>query len=49
MIESFAWGALAASSLLLGGVLALRLRIPARLLGLILGFGAGVLISAVAY
>ena len=49
MIESFAWGALAASSLLLGGVLALRLRIPARLLGLILGFGAGVLVSAVAY
>jgi ZIP family zinc transporter len=49
MIESFAWGALAASSLLLGGVLALRLRISARLLGLILGFGAGVLISAVAY
>ena len=49
MIEAFAWGALAASSLLLGGVLALRLRIPARLLGLILGFGAGVLISAVAY
>ena len=49
MIEAFAWGALAASSLLLGGVLALRFRIPARLLGLILGFGAGVLISAVAY
>jgi zinc transporter, ZIP family len=49
MIESFAWGALAASSLLLGGVLALRLRIPARLIGLILGFGAGVLVSAVAY
>jgi zinc transporter, ZIP family len=49
MIESFAWGALAASSLLLGGVLALRLRISPRLLGLILGFGAGVLISAVAY
>ncbi|MGH3042873.1 MAG: ZIP family metal transporter [Gaiellaceae bacterium] len=49
MIESFAWGALAASSLVLGGVLALRFRIPTRLLGLILGFGAGVLVSAVAY
>jgi ZIP family zinc transporter len=49
MTAAFAWGALAASSLLLGGVLALRLRIPARLVGLILGFGAGVLLSAVAY
>jgi ZIP family zinc transporter len=46
---AFAWGALAASSLILGGVLALRLRIGGRLLGLVMGFGAGVLISAVAY
>jgi zinc transporter, ZIP family len=49
MTAAFAWGALAASSLLLGGMLALRLRLPARLVGLILGFGAGVLVSAVAY
>jgi ZIP family zinc transporter len=46
---ALAWGALAASSVLLGGILALRLRIGGRLLGLVLGFGAGVLISAVAY
>jgi ZIP family zinc transporter len=46
---ALAWGALAASSVLLGGILALHLRIGGRLLGLVLGFGAGVLISAVAY
>jgi len=46
---AFAWGALAASSLLLGGVIALVFRVSGRVLGLILGFGAGVLISAVAY
>jgi ZIP family zinc transporter len=49
MTSAFAWGALAASSLLLGGMLALRVPLPARLVGLILGFGAGVLVSAVAY
>jgi ZIP family zinc transporter len=46
---AFGWGALAASSLLLGGVIALRFRVSGRVLGLILAFGAGVLISAVAY
>ena len=49
MIAAFAWGALAASSLLLGGLIALRFQVSGRVLGLILGFGAGVLISAVAY
>ena len=49
MISAFAWGAVAASSLLIGGVLALRVRIGRRILGLVMGFGAGVLISAVAY
>jgi ZIP family zinc transporter len=46
---AFGWGALAASSLLLGGVIALRFRVSGRVLGLVLAFGAGVLISAVAY
>jgi zinc transporter, ZIP family len=46
---AFAWGFVAASSLLLGGLLALRLPIGLRPLGLIMAFGAGVLISAVAY
>jgi zinc transporter, ZIP family len=49
MISAFGWGALAASSLILGGVLALRVRISGRVLGLVMAFGAGVLISAVAY
>jgi zinc transporter, ZIP family len=46
---AFAWGALAASSLLIGGVVALLFSVSGRLHGLILAFGAGVLISAVAY
>jgi len=49
MGAAFGWGLLAASSLLLGGLLALQLRVSGRVLGLIMAFGAGVLISAVAY
>ena len=49
MGAAFGWGLFAASSLLLGGLLVLRVRIGDRLLGLIMAFGAGVLISAVAY
>jgi zinc transporter, ZIP family len=49
MGAAFGWGLLAASSLLIGGLLALRFRVSDRLLGLIMAFGAGVLISAVAY
>ena len=48
MSESFFWGAVAASSLVVGGAIALQFRIGTRLLGLIMAFGAGVLISAVA-
>ena len=48
MTEAFLWGALAASSLMIGGVLALVFPVNEHLLGLVLGFGAGVLISAVA-
>jgi zinc transporter, ZIP family len=47
--EAFAWGFIAASSLLLGCLFALRRPIGSRLLGLIMAFGSGVLISAVAY
>ena len=49
MAEAFAWGALAASSLVLGGLLAFWLPISRRTLGLIMAFGSGVLISAVAF
>lgn len=48
-MTAFAWGTLAASSLLLGGLLALWLPIPRRVLGLVMAFGVGVLMAAVAY
>jgi ZIP family zinc transporter len=47
--EAFAWGAFASTSLIVGGLIALRVRVSNLVLGLILAFGAGVLISAVAY
>lgn len=46
---SFLWGLLTASSLLLAGLFALWVRIGARVVGLTLAFGSGVLISAVAF
>ena len=49
MWASFGWGTLAASSLVIGAIVALRFRIGLRVIGLIMGFGAGVLISAVAF
>jgi zinc transporter, ZIP family len=49
MLEAGAWGLIGASSLLIGAVLGLLLPIPTRAVGLILGFGAGTLISAVAF
>jgi zinc transporter, ZIP family len=49
MAESFGWGVLAASSLVIGAIVALVFRIGLRTIGLIMAFGAGVLISAVAF
>jgi zinc transporter, ZIP family len=49
MSEALFWGLVAGSSLILGGAFALRVSISLRTLGLIMGFGSGVLISAVAY
>jgi zinc transporter, ZIP family len=49
MAESFGWGTLAASSLILGGLLTFWLPIGRRTLGLVMAFGSGVLISAVAF
>ena len=46
---SFLWGALAASSLLIGALIAMQFHISVRVIGAIMGFGAGVLISAVAF
>jgi ZIP family zinc transporter len=49
MGAAFAWGALAAGSLLLGALLASVRRWPEAQIGLILSFGAGALISAVTF
>lgn len=49
MGEALLWGTVAASSLVIGGVLAFVLPISSRQLGLVMAFGSGVLISAVAY
>jgi zinc transporter, ZIP family len=43
------WGVLAASSLVLGAVLGLARSWPTRLIGLVLAFGAGALLSAVSF
>jgi zinc transporter, ZIP family len=49
MLEAWMWGALATSSLLLGGWLACRYALSRRTLGLLMAFGAGTLISAVSF
>jgi zinc transporter, ZIP family len=49
VLESFGWGFLAASTLIVGGAVALRYRVGDRALGLVMAFGSGVLISAVAF
>jgi ZIP family zinc transporter len=49
MIAALGWGALAASSLLLGALLAFARRWPDKQVGLVLAFGAGALISAVSF
>ena len=43
------WGAVAASSLVIGMLLGLARTWPERLVGLVLAFGAGALISAVSF
>ena len=49
MFEALAWGAVAASSLLIGALLGILRPWPTRAIGLVLGFGAGALISAVSF
>ena len=49
MWASFGWGTLAASSLVIGALFALRFQISLRAIGLVMAFGSGVLISAVAF
>ena len=49
METAFFWGLAAASSLVVGGLLASWVTLGKRTLGIIMGFGAGVLLSATAY
>jgi zinc transporter, ZIP family len=49
VLEAFGWGLLAASSLLVGGLLVILLPIGPRLLGVVMAFGGGVLISATSF
>jgi ZIP family zinc transporter len=49
MWEALGWGTLAASSLLIGAVLGVVRRWPEGLVGGVLGFGAGALISSISF
>jgi zinc transporter, ZIP family len=49
VVEALGWGTLAASSLLIGALVGLARTWPGRAIGLVLGFGAGALISAVSF
>ena len=49
MLEAAAWGLIAASSLVIGSWLTFWLKPSRKLIGLIMAFGAGTLISAIAY
>jgi ZIP family zinc transporter len=49
MLAALGWGALSASSLIVGALLGLARSWPERLIGCVLAFGAGALISAVSF
>ena len=49
MTDAILWGAIAASSLVIGAVIGLVRPWPDRMVGLVLAFGAGALISAVSF
>jgi len=49
MLEALGWGALAASSLVVGAVLAFARRWPTEGVGFVLAFGAGALISSISF
>lgn len=49
MLHAFFIGLLATSSLLIGGVIASRFSLSKKAIGIIMGFGAGTLISAISY
>jgi zinc transporter, ZIP family len=49
LADALGWGALAASSLIVGALLGIARRWPDRAVGVVLAFGAGALISAVSF
>ena len=49
MLSAFFWGLIATSSLVLGGLIATRVKLSKKLVGIIMAFGAGTLISAISY
>ncbi|MGA5900904.1 ZIP family metal transporter [Streptomyces venetus] len=49
VIQAGGWGLLAGSALLLGAVFGYRLRVPQKVIALVMAFGAGVLLSAVSF
>ncbi|MFN8256795.1 MAG: hypothetical protein U0W24_13955 [Bacteroidales bacterium] len=49
MVEAFLWGLFATSSLIIGGIIASRISLSNKAIGVIMAFGAGTLISAVSY
>ena len=49
MLNAFLLGLFATSSLILGGIIAIRFNMSNRFIGIIMGFGAGTLISAISY
>lgn len=49
LLAAALWGALAASALVIGAVLAVRARLADQLIGLVMGLGAGALIGSIAY
>jgi zinc transporter, ZIP family len=49
VVETALWGFVGGVSLLVGALVGLFVRVPIRVVGLVMGFGVGVLISAVAF
>jgi ZIP family zinc transporter len=49
VVQAGAWGLLAGSALLVGAVFGYALRVPQKVIALVMAFGAGVLLSAVSF
>ena len=49
MLEAAFWGFVGGAALLLGAAVGLVWTVPRRVIGLVMAFGAGVLVSAVAF